>query len=266
MTLHEENIYTKKVDQIDYYKNYNTSTLTLDDTLSYFTSQYSYDIRNIADSVGDKIIYSYNIINQVSEIHRYYKNVLQASVQYDYSFRSTVISDVFSDEFVQYNFDSFGHTTLITNSDNESQSFRYMNQFSENDVNSYTNTFQPNYDKNNKFICISIKHCWYWPIILNVVLLKLRLKNKFVIHSHNPLFSFCSLLNTDLLTVHDGLYYLSKSKGSRLAYILKIIERLVYYICSIVHFISNYTKEQTMYGARKSFTIIHNTSPAKSYL
>lgn len=152
MTPLEETIYTKKLDQIDYYKNYNTSTLTLDDSLSYFTSQYSYDISNIADSVGDKIVYSYNIINQVSEIHRYYKNVLQSSVQYAYSFRSTVISDVFSDEFVQYNFDSFGHTTLITNSYNESQSFRYMNQFSENDVNSNTNTFQPNYNQNNKLI------------------------------------------------------------------------------------------------------------------
>ena len=63
--------------------------------------------------------------------------------------------------------------------------------------------------KNNKFVCISIKHCWYWPVILNIILIRLRNDTEFIIHSHNPLFSFFAVIKTDIFTVHDGLYYLS---------------------------------------------------------
>lgn len=114
--------------------------------------------------------------------------------------------------------------------------------------------------RNNRFACISIKHCWYWPIILNLILFQIKRKNRFIMHSHNPMFSFFSILKTDILTVHDGLYYLSRSRKHRLSYIFGIIEFLLYYRCSIVHFISNYTKEQTLFGNRKNFIIIPNTS------
>lgn len=114
--------------------------------------------------------------------------------------------------------------------------------------------------KNKKFICISIKHCWYWPLILNLVLIRLKSKNKFIIHSHNLLYSFCSIFKTDILTVHDGLYYLNKSKNHKLAFLFKFIERLTYFRCSMVHFISDYTKEQSLFGSRKNFVIIPNTS------
>lgn len=114
--------------------------------------------------------------------------------------------------------------------------------------------------KYNTFVCISIKHCWYWPIFLNLVLIKLRSKNKFVIHSHNPLFSFFSVFKTDIFTVHDGLYYLSMSKKQKIFFLFKIIEFLLYFRCALVHFISNYTKEQTLFGNRKNFVIIPNTS------
>lgn len=113
---------------------------------------------------------------------------------------------------------------------------------------------------NNKFICISIKHCWYWPFILNSILFRLRKRNKFLTHSHNPIFSFFSVYKTDILTVHDGLYYLNKNKGSRYTFAFKIIEFLLYYKCSLVHFISEYTREQTLFGSRKNFVIIPNTS------
>lgn len=114
--------------------------------------------------------------------------------------------------------------------------------------------------KNNKFIGISIKHSWYWPLILNRVLIKLRRKNKFIIHSHNPLFSFFAIFITNIFTVHDGLYYLSMSKKQKFSFIFKIIEFLLYFRCSLVHFISKYSKEQTLFGNRKNFIIIPNTS------
>jgi len=120
--------------------------------------------------------------------------------------------------------------------------------------------------KNDRFTCLSIKHCWYWPILLNIVLFRLKRKNKIIIHSHNPLFSFCSIFKTDILTVHDGLYYLYKSYKSKFAFIFRIIEPLVYNKCTIIHFISNYTKEQSLFGKKKNFVIIPNTSHFETYV
>lgn len=114
--------------------------------------------------------------------------------------------------------------------------------------------------KNNKFACVSIKHCWYWPLMLNLVLIRIKKKNKSIIHSHNPLFSFFSVFKTDILTVHDGLYYLNKNKKKKFIFLFRIIELLVYFRTSFVHFISNYTKEQSLFGNRKNFVIIPNTS------
>ena len=118
--------------------------------------------------------------------------------------------------------------------------------------------------KNNKFACISIKHCWYWPLILNSVLLKIKRKKKFITHSHNELFSFFSVFKTDVLTVHDGLFYLSRCYKHRFSFVFRIIEFLLYYRCSLVHFVSNYTKEQTLFGNRRNFVIIPNTSHFES--
>ena len=50
--------------------------------------------------------------------------------------------------------------------------------------------------RSKKFVSISIKNCWYWPIILNLVLIKIHKKNNFFIHSHNPIFSFFSVPTT----------------------------------------------------------------------
>jgi len=114
--------------------------------------------------------------------------------------------------------------------------------------------------KNNRFTCLSIEHCWYWPLILNLVLFRIGRKNKFIIHSHNPLFSFFSLFNTNIITVHDGLYYLNKSKKRKFLFLFYSIEYLLYFRCKLVHFISNYTKEQSLFGNRRNFVIIPNTS------
>ena len=120
--------------------------------------------------------------------------------------------------------------------------------------------------KNESFICISIKHCWYWPFILNIVFKKLKKKRNLFIHSHNPLFSFFLINRTNLLTVHDGLYYLSKNKNKKYLILYKIIERLTYTKSRYVHFISRYSKEQSLFGNRKNFIIIPNTSHYESYI
>jgi len=114
--------------------------------------------------------------------------------------------------------------------------------------------------RSKQFICVSIKKCWYWPLILNMILFRIKRKHGFIIHSHNPLFSFVSYLNSDILSIHDALYYLDKSKHIKGNPFFYMIEKLVYYRCSQVHFISNYTKRQSLFGNRKNFTIIPNTS------
>lgn len=119
--------------------------------------------------------------------------------------------------------------------------------------------------KNGNFICLSIKQCWYWPLLLNILLFRVRRNKKLIIHSHNPLFSFFSIFRTDIFTVHDGLYYLNKSKRRKLLVIFYIIEKLLYFRCSIVHFISEYTKKQSLFGKRRNFLIIPNTSHFESF-
>jgi glycosyltransferase involved in cell wall biosynthesis len=118
--------------------------------------------------------------------------------------------------------------------------------------------------KYKQFIGISIKKCWYWPILLNIILFRIKSKSKIIVHSHNYLFSFFLFLNTDILTVHDGLYYLQKSKKIRNSFAFRYIEQLVYLKCEMVYFISNYTKEQSLFGHRKNFVIIPNTSHFES--
>jgi len=119
--------------------------------------------------------------------------------------------------------------------------------------------------KNGSFNCISIKNCWYWPLILNVVLFRISQRTKLFIHSHNPLFSFCSIFKTNIFTVHDGLYYMRKSKKKPI-FLSYIIEKLLYYRCSIVHFISNFAKEKSLYGNSKNYIIIPNTSHFEDFV
>lgn len=122
--------------------------------------------------------------------------------------------------------------------------------------------------KSKNFICIAIKHCWHWPITLNFVYLKLlrRSNSNLFIHSHNPLFTFFLVKKSDLLTIHDGLFYLSKSKNKKFLFLFKIVERIIYFKSNFIHFISIYSKDQSLFGKNKNFIIIPNTSHFETYL
>lgn len=114
--------------------------------------------------------------------------------------------------------------------------------------------------KYNNIICIPVKHVWHWPIMLNLITYKLIKRGKLFIHSHNPLFSVFLLKQTNLFTVHDGLYYLSKSSKKQFKYIFFILEKVLYKRCRFVHFISEFTKKNSLYGNQKNFETIPNTS------
>jgi glycosyltransferase involved in cell wall biosynthesis len=115
--------------------------------------------------------------------------------------------------------------------------------------------------RNNNFICIGIKKNILCYLILNFVLIKMKKNgNILFIHSHNPLMSIFCVFQSNLFTVHDGLYYLAKSYKKKYLFLYDLLERLLYYRCGFVHFISEYTKKNTLYRFKNNFCIIPNTS------
>jgi len=110
-------------------------------------------------------------------------------------------------------------------------------------------------------ICIGIKKNLFWLIPFNLVLFRLKKKNKkLFIHSHSPLMSILSVFETNLLTVHDALYYLTKSNSHPLKNLFYLIEKLLYTRVNFVHFISNYAKKESLFQKNSNkFIIIPNT-------
>ena len=72
--------------------------------------------------------------------------------------------------------------------------------------------------------------------------------------------SFFLLKKTDIFTVHDGLYYQSNAVNHKLKNLFKYIEKKVYKKSGLVHFISKFTKEKSLYRG-DNFKIIYNTTP-----
>lgn len=107
--------------------------------------------------------------------------------------------------------------------------------------------------------CISIKHNMFRFLKLNRKIKELSKKRKVFIHSHNYLMSFFLMRKTNIFTVHDGLYYLSEQVGHRLKNIFKLVEKKVYRKSEFVHFISKFTKKNSLYKGN-NFQIIYNTA------
>lgn len=110
--------------------------------------------------------------------------------------------------------------------------------------------------------CISICDNKFKYIKLNILIHVLE--NKYVkifIHSHNVVMS-CSLLRkTDLLTVHDAIYYQRKSNGEQKAFVFFVVELFSFLRCKYYHFISNYTKSKSLIRKwTKKQCVIYNTS------
>jgi hypothetical protein len=112
----------------------------------------------------------------------------------------------------------------------------------------------------NGISCIGIKKNKFRFFDLNKLINK-RFKNKkYIIHSHNYLMSFFLLKKTDIFTVHDGLYYQSSEINHKLKNLFKYIEKKVYKKSKLVHFISKFSKEKSLYSG-SNFKIIYNTTP-----
>ena len=112
----------------------------------------------------------------------------------------------------------------------------------------------------NGINCIGIKKNKFRFISLNKLINKKFKNKKYIIHSHNYLMSFFLLKKTDIFTVHDGLYYQSNAVNHKLQNLFKYIEKKVYKKSKLVHFISKFSKEKSLYEGN-NFKIIYNTTP-----
>ncbi|WP_347052929.1 glycosyltransferase [Flavobacterium olei] len=118
----------------------------------------------------------------------------------------------------------------------------------------------------DNLICISIKKDIFWILTLNIILYKIIKKEKKVlIHSHNALMSIFSVYQSNLYTLHDALYYLTKATNHKLNIFFFVLEKFLYFRVKHVHFISEYAKQMSLYGNRKNYTIIFNTSHLEKY-
>lgn len=120
--------------------------------------------------------------------------------------------------------------------------------------------------KYENLICIGVNNFFLRFITLNVVLFKLKVRNKKIfIHSHNPLMSIMSIYQSNLYTVHDALYYLTSATKYKLSIIFWLLEKILYLRCSFVHFISDYAKTMSLFTSNKNFVIIPNTSHFENF-
>jgi len=123
-------------------------------------------------------------------------------------------------------------------------------------------------DKNAVFrwgniICISLKKGIKKIIALNLIIRRIKKGNNAIIHSHGPVKTLFSLYKTDILTVHDAIYYQRKGLNQKSYRLFYIIEKLAYIRSRRIHFISKYAQDQSLYSnknGRKSI-IIYNTTP-----
>lgn len=115
--------------------------------------------------------------------------------------------------------------------------------------------------KYGNFICISLKNSVKLFFIINAVLKRIKAQHT-IIHSHNPIMSFCYARKTDIFTVHDGLYYQAKSEGANKLKLFSfyLIEKTNYKRARTVHFISEFTKKMSLWRRGKNYCIIPNTS------
>ena len=108
-------------------------------------------------------------------------------------------------------------------------------------------------------ICIAIQKNIFRYLVLNKIVSVLKKKNNngLFIHSHNYLMSFFLLRASNVFTVHDGLYYLSKMFGKKNLLAAAIVEKITYLKSRHIHFVSNFSKSMSLYRG-KHHSIISN--------
>jgi glycosyltransferase involved in cell wall biosynthesis len=116
------------------------------------------------------------------------------------------------------------------------------------------------------FLCIGIKDDFLKFFVFNWFIMRIKKKEKSIfIHSHNTLMSIFGIFQTNLLTVHDALYYQNKVVGHKFKSVFYLLEKILYRRVYFVHFISEFTKKNSLQPNSGNFIIIPNTSHLESY-
>ena len=120
--------------------------------------------------------------------------------------------------------------------------------------------------RHNGFLCIGIKNNFFKFFIFNWFIMRIKKKEKSIfIHSHNTLMSMTCVLQTNLFTVHDALYYQNKAVQHKLKKVFYLLEIFLYKRVNFVHFISDFTKKMSLFSGKENFIIIPNTSHLEDY-
>jgi glycosyltransferase involved in cell wall biosynthesis len=96
--------------------------------------------------------------------------------------------------------------------------------------------------------------------ILYVIIILLKYYNSTkIIISHNYLLSVFIPFRINVFTVHDGLFYQNKRKLRKrfLLIIFYFIEKLVYWKSKKIHFVSQYTRKNSLYNGN-NYEVIYN--------
>ena len=119
----------------------------------------------------------------------------------------------------------------------------------------------------NSFICIGIKNNFIKYIVLNCILFILKKRKNVIIHSHGPVKTTMLLYRTDILTIHDAIYYQRKGLKQKYSFVFYIIEKIAYRKSRKLHFISQYAMNQALINKEQlnKAIIIYNTSPLEGY-
>jgi glycosyltransferase involved in cell wall biosynthesis len=122
-----------------------------------------------------------------------------------------------------------------------------------------------------KLIAISIKDTVFKYILLNILIARLRLRyaKNIIIHSHSPVKTQALFFKTDILTIHDAIFYQRKS-GKQWNYpVFYLIEKMAYCKTNKFHFISYFAYSQSLLSERrfkKDAIVIYDTTPVELYM
>lgn len=120
--------------------------------------------------------------------------------------------------------------------------------------------------KYNGLLCIGIKANFLKFFVFNFFIMRIKRKEKSIfIHSHNALMSIACMYKTNLLTVHDALYYQNKVNKHTLKSVFYVLEKILYLRVGFVHFISEFTKKMSLFTTSENFVIIPNTSHLEKF-
>jgi glycosyltransferase involved in cell wall biosynthesis len=118
-------------------------------------------------------------------------------------------------------------------------------------------------------VCIAIKKGPLRFLRLNLfveALLKRRSTFRVLIHSHNYLMSAFLWRRTDLLTVHDGYWYLNKCFERSFLWLFWAIERIVYLRTSLVQCNSLFTYQASQLpSVNRKARIVYCSTPLEKY-